>query len=271
MLNDRIRQAAVLIFAVLDILTSFALGSSLDQGEADTLVYFLPFGLTFAIWGVIFASGLAYAIYQSLPDQRERLLHRRVGPWLALNAALTALWNITAGTAELPAYADSRSLLIWGTVLILLGMLASLTRVIVILRASDGELSGRDRALVQFPVTVFFAWLNVAAIANTAAALAASGFEGGDSGPLWAAAMLAVAAVLASAMILYSRPGPGTLTYSAVIVWAAVGIFFNNIERSTLVAGASIAVAVIVVGVTAAHLANNQRASRLNRPRGAAA
>lgn len=249
-MNDRLRQLAVVVFAVLDIVSSFWLGSSLDQGPEQAPVYFLPFGLTFAIWGVIFTAQVVYAVYQALPGQRGRLLHRRIGGWVAVNAALTALWNFTAGSAEQPGNADIRALLISATVVILVGMLFSLTQAFIVLRRMHHELTPRDRWLAQFPVTVFFAWLNVAMIANTTAALAANGFTGAPNGALWAVGMLLVAAVLTSTVILYSRAGLGTLTYSGVIIWAIIGIFFNNYNRSSLVAVFCVAVAAVVIVVT---------------------
>ncbi|MDX2162133.1 MAG: hypothetical protein SF162_12465 [bacterium] len=253
-MNALIRPGAVVIFAVLDILSSFWLGSSLDQGSDPTPVYFLPFGLTFAIWGLIFSSQLVYAVYQALPSQRDRAIHRRIGGWVALNAALTALWNFTAGSAGQQNSPDFQPLFVVATVFILVGMLFALTQVFIAFREMHADLTPRDRALVQFPLTVFFAWLNVAMIANTTAGLDAVGFTGEPNGAIWAAVMLVIAAVVASLMIFYTRPGIGTFTYTGVIIWAVVGIFFNNFERSTLVAGVSVLVTGIVIMAAWLHL-----------------
>jgi hypothetical protein len=253
MMSDRLRQIAVIVFAVLDVVSSFWLGDSLDQGSDPTPVYFLPFGLTFAIWGVIFTSALVYAGYQALPGQGERLLHRKIGWWVALNGALTALWNFTAGTAGQQNDPNFQPLLVVATVIILVGMLFALTRVFIIFRQMDAGLTARDRWLAQFPTTVFFAWLNVAMIANTTAALDAVGWTGEPNGALWAVGMLIVASALASLMIVYTRPGIGTVTYTGVILWAVVGIFFNNIDRSLLVALTCLVVAVIVLAVAVIH------------------
>lgn len=258
-MKDRVRQFAVLVFAALDIFSSFWLGSSLDQAASDAPVYFLPFGPTFAIWGVIFTSQMVYAVYQALPAQRERLLHRRIGGWIACNAALTALWNFTAGSAEQAANAAVAPLLVAATVVILVGMLFSLTRAFITLREMHDELTQRDRWLAQFPVTVFFAWLNVAMIANTTAALAANGFTGAPNGPWWAAAMLIIAALLASAIIRYTRVGLATLTYAGVIIWAVIGILFNNLERAPVVVITSVVTLVVVVAVTGFHMAQARR------------
>jgi hypothetical protein len=265
-MNHRIRQIAVIVFAILDIVSSIWLGSGLDQGSDATPVYFLPFGLTFAIWGLIFSSQLVYAVYQALPGQKERLLHQSIGGWVALNAALTALWNFTAGSAGQQASADFQPQFVVATVFILIGMLYTLTRVFIVLRQMHNEMTSRDRWLVQFPFTVFFAWLNVAMIANTTAALDAMGFTGEPIGALWAVGMLLIAAVVASLVIRYTRPGIVTLTYTGVIVWAVVGIFFNNLERSWLVSIICIGVAVIAIAAAGSHLLRSSTRLSTNRP-----
>jgi hypothetical protein len=267
-MTDRLRQFAVIAFALLDIASSFWLGDSFDQlagVDAPPSVYFLPFNLTFAIWGLIFSSQFAYAVYQALPAQRERALHRRIGWWIALNAALTALWNFTAGIAGQPGDLDFQPLLVSATAVILAGMLFALTQTFITFRQMHVDLTGYDRWLAQFPFTVFFAWLNVAMIANTTAALNALGVPSEPNGAIWAAGMLIVAALLAALMIRYSRPRLGTVTYTAVIVWAITGIFFNNVQRSVLVTGVSVAVALIVITVALIHLNHdgNLRGTRL--------
>jgi hypothetical protein len=260
-MNRRIRQLLVLAFAILDIVSSFWLGDSLDQTTTTTLepVYFLPFGLTFAIWGLIFSTGLLYAIYQLLPAQRNRTLHDRIGGWIALNAALTALWNFTAGQAGTQGTPGFQPVYVVLTVFILAGMLFSLTRVFIILRDRDAELTRGDRWFVQIPVTLFFAWLNVAAIANTTAALSAVGFTGEPNGARWAVAMLIVATILASLIIRYSKPSIGTIVYTAVIVWALIGIFFNNTNRSAFVASVCVAASIVVILVTIFHFSRRNQ------------
>lgn len=260
-MSRRIRQVLVVAFASLDIVSSFWLGNSLDQKTTSTVepVYFLPFGPTFAIWGVIFSTGLLYAIYQLLPAQRNRVVHDRIGGWIALNAALTALWNFTAGQSGTPGTPGFQPVYIVITVFILAGMLFSLTRVFIILHDCDAELTRRDRWFIQVPVTLFFAWLNVAAIANTTAALNAVGFTGEPNGALWAVAMIIVATLLASLIIRYSQPNIGTVVYTAVIVWALIGIFFNNTHRSVLVASACVVASIVVILMTVFHFSKRKQ------------
>ena len=50
----------------------------------------LPADWTFAIWGPIYLAFLGYAVYQLLPAQRGREVHRATGWWLAVSAVLNA-------------------------------------------------------------------------------------------------------------------------------------------------------------------------------------
>jgi uncharacterized membrane protein YhaH (DUF805 family) len=255
-MRDRIRQALVLSGAVLDIAASFWLGTSLDQvpGADPTPVYFLPVNLTFAVWGVIFTSALVYAIYQALPAQTRRPLHRQIGWFAAANAWLTALWIFLSRQAAREGAPDAQPIFVVFTVFVLFGMLFCLTNNIITFRREHDKLTRADRWLAQIPGTIFFAWLNVAAIANITAAFDAYGVTGEPYGAVWAAGMLGVATVLAVLMIRFSRPSAATLAYSGVILWALLGILLNNTGRSELVVGACVAAGVVVALVTAFHL-----------------
>jgi hypothetical protein len=251
----------VVVFTISNIVSSFWLGTRLDQGSEATPVYFLPAGFTFAIWGLIFSSAMVYAIYQALPAQRERTLHRRIGGWVALNAALTLFWNITAGNAGQQGSPNFQPWLVVLTVFLLIGMLFSLTQVFIALRQLHSDLTRQDRWLVQFPTTLFFAWLNVAIVANTSAALVGLGFTGEPNGALWASAMLIVVTVLASVIVTLTRHRISTLTYSGVLIWAIVGIFFNQVDRSVGLAVICVLAASVIALLTFQHLGRHVRST----------
>ncbi|MBC8099398.1 MAG: hypothetical protein H7Y11_08140, partial [Armatimonadetes bacterium] len=116
------------------------------------------------------------------------------------------------------------------------------------LRQHAATLTRTDHWAMQVPVAIYFAWLNVATIANTTAAFDASGWNGEPNGAAWAAAMLVVAAGLASVIIGYLRLRPGMIAYTLVVLWAFAGLYLANAERSGLVAGTAIVAALVVIG-----------------------
>src|SRR5258706_4135095 len=93
---DLARSAVVALLAVVQIVVS-GLGGSGAIGEPIGVVanaYDTPLlaaGWTFAIWAPIYAGFLAYAVYQLLPGQRRREIHRRTGWWMAASAVFNPL------------------------------------------------------------------------------------------------------------------------------------------------------------------------------------
>ncbi|MBC8098665.1 MAG: hypothetical protein H7Y11_04435, partial [Armatimonadetes bacterium] len=172
---DRIRQVSVVIFAIGQMVASFVFGSEQFgeyTAEVTTLgnrpaVYFLPVGITFAIWGVIFIGSLIYAVYQAQPSQTTRAIHRRVGGWAALNSLFCALWLWASAQSGLVGAPGFRPEYVWLTVAFIIGMLFAMTQAMIGLRQHAATLTRTDHWAMQVPVAIYFAWLNVATIANT--------------------------------------------------------------------------------------------------------
>jgi hypothetical protein len=264
-MNDRTRQFLVVFFAIAEVIASFGISSALEQGTTPSPMrpYFLPIDITFIVWGFIYLGALAYAVYQAQNSQRERPIHRRIGGWAILNMALCTLWlpvSVAGGSLGEVGFQPIYTAI---TAVIIVGMLVSMTAVFIILRKMDSQLTTADRWLAQVPMTIYFAWLNVATVANPTAALYAYGVTAGQNGALIAAVMLVIAAVITCAMVLYSRPGIGTLAYILVILWALLGIYLNNTERAMIVSNTAAAVAVVFSLVSVYHFIN--RGGRLMR------
>lgn len=265
-MNDRIRQTLVIIFAIGQWLTAGLIASTFfefneitnSESTVSESDYFIPSNGTFAVWGLIYSGATVYAVYQALPAQRERALHRRVGGWLALNYALCCLWNVVSVQSGQPGTPDFQPAWIGGTVVIIVGMLIALTQVWISLREMNVDLARRDRWLAQAPAAFYFAWINVAVIANTTSLLMAYGINGEPYGVLWSTGMIVVATLLTSLMILYSKASLGTLAYTSVVVWALVGIYIGNNAESVLVGASALLAACVVTLVTALHWINQR-------------
>lgn len=98
--RDRLRQALNLACAFGQVGTTVlivALGADKITGDdPNAITPLVPAGYTFAVWGVIYAGSLAYAVYQALPRHREDELLRRSGPFTAAAFLGTSLWLIAA-------------------------------------------------------------------------------------------------------------------------------------------------------------------------------
>ena len=69
-------------------------GRSVGEVSDGNRSLITPAGYAFSIWGVIFAGASAWAVYQALPGQRVRAVHRRTGWPLAAAFAGNAVWEV---------------------------------------------------------------------------------------------------------------------------------------------------------------------------------
>jgi hypothetical protein len=229
---DLVRGLAVTALAVIQILVAGLGGSGEDVGTVarsyPTPV--LPAGWAFVIWGPIYLGFLGYAIYQLLPAQRSRAVHRATGWWLAVSAVLNMAW-IIAFSARYVLLAE----------LLILALLAVLARVYG--RLSRERAGGpAERVALRLPVALYTGWVSLAVVAGTAATGVRLGLPGdGALAEIAAVLILLVAAGVVSSVITCATAVVG---YAAAVVWALVGIALNGPPASV---GVAAAVATVVV------------------------
>ena len=251
--TDLARNLAVASLAVIQIVVA-GLGGSGGLGEDVGTVArsyptpVLPAGWTFGIWGVIYLAFLGYAVYQLLPTQRAREVHRATGWWLAVSAVLNMAW-ISAFSARYVLLAE----------VLLLALLAVLARVYGRL-SRERAANTRERLALRLPVALYTGWVSLAVVAGTAATGVRLGLPGdGALAEIAAVLILLVAAAIVASVVTYATAVVG---YAAAAVWALVGIALNAPPAAVGVAAA--VAAVIVLFATA------RRVSTSGDPRRAA-
>ncbi len=174
------------------------------------LVYFVPAGYVFAIWGVIYLGWIAFVIYQALPAQHDNSRLHRIG-WLfalscAANAAWLFFWHYNHWTL---------------TVVVMLTLLLLLIAIYLRLNIGRTAVTTAERWCVDIPFSIYLGWISVATIANITDWLYAWKWEGFGIAPtVWAVIMLVVATALALAMALTRAD----IAFLAVLVWSFAGI-----------------------------------------------
>lgn len=195
---------------------------------------FAPAGLTFSIWGVIYLLLGAHVLYQL------GLFH---GPELDAGARLAGDAGRGVGTASsraalltrvgvlfsLSSIANTAWILTWHYDFILVSTILLATMLVLLILITRvirrTELSTRDRLLVRLPFSVYFGWITVATIANVTVWLVSIDWDGfGFSEPAWALLILAVGAVIGTAVILSDRD----IAYGLVLIWAYLGIWIKH-------------------------------------------
>jgi hypothetical protein len=233
--TDLARSAAVGVLAVVQLVVSVLAGSGLAGESVGAVAWsyrtpVLPADWAFAIWGPIYLAFLGYAVYQLLPAQRGRAVHRRTGWWLAASTLLNAGWVLAFST---------RHVLL--AELLLVALLAVLA--LVFGRLSRVRAAGTaERVALRLPVALYTGWVSLAVVAGTAATGVRLGLPG--TGAL--ATIAAVLIVLVAAAIVASVVTVGTAVvgYAAAAVWALVGIALADTPAAV---GVAAAVATVVV------------------------
>jgi hypothetical protein len=227
---DLARGLAVTGLAVMQIVLAGLGGEDVGTVARSYPTPVLPAGWTFAIWGPIYLAFLGYAIYQLLPAQRTRAVHRASGWWLAVSAVLNMAW-IIAFSARYVLLAE----------LLILALLAVLARVYG--RLSRERAAGpAERVALRLPVALYTGWVSLAVVAGTAATGVRLGLPGdGALAEIAAVLILLVAAGIAASVITCATAVVG---YAVAVVWALVGIALNGPPAPV---GVAAAVATVVV------------------------
>lgn len=181
---------------------------------------FVPAGITFSIWGIIYLLLALNVIYQFVYSLRKETADDSFMERIGILFFLTCLFN--AGWVVVWSYEQVKLSL--GIMLLLLVTLA-----VAYLRLGigRGSASGADKAFVHLPYSVYFGWISVATIANAAAFLVSVKWDRlGLPESFWAVAMIAVAVLLALLMLFFRRD----IFYALVVDWALYGILM---KRST--------------------------------------
>ena len=199
---------------------------------------FVPAGLTFSIWGVIYILLLVFTLYQASDmfggKQDRSSFVDRTGALYLLTSILNVGWIL--------AWHYEQVLL---SVLIMLAFLVTL--IALYLRIGNKFASFRERFMAQVPIGVYLGWIAVATVANVTALLVKLGWDGfGISGEVWAIIMVVIAALLAVLM----RIMRGEIAYGLVAVWALAGIAIKRLGTEPVVisvAYTAMAAAAVVV------------------------
>jgi hypothetical protein len=238
--KDTLRQLAnalsVLLALTVNILASTLPLNGQNTGEISDrfLVYFVPAGYVFAIWGLIYIGWIAFTIYQFQPAQKENLRMRGLGYLFALSGIFNAAW-----------------LVCWHynlfglSVLVMLTLLGLLIASYLKLNVGRTSVSTAEKWSVDIPFSVYLGWISVATVANVTDWLYLVNWNGFGIAPqVWAVIMLVVASVLGLLMTVTRRDSG----YVFVLVWSFAGIAAKQ-SAEPLVANSAWIATLVMLGL----------------------
>jgi hypothetical protein len=177
---------------------------------------FVPSGLTFSIWGVIYLLLAAFVVYQAAaPGRNAADFLQKIGPLFIVSSAANIGWIFLWHYQR-----------VYASLAVMLLLLASLLAIYLRLDIGIQASSWRVKLLVQLPFSVYLGWITVATIANATAVLVHAGWNRfGASEQFWTVAVLIVAAVI-TLVVLFTR---NDLFYALVVLWAFLGILIKRL------------------------------------------
>ena len=188
---------------------------------------FVPAGLTFSIWGVIYILLLLYVIFQF--KDSNALAVSKISLAFGITCLLNALWIVFWHYGKLPL-----------SLLVMAGLLASLIYINIAIR-------DLPFGIIKASFGIYLGWICIATIANVTAVLVTSGWNGFNiSQEAWTIIMIAVGTLLV-ALAIYRLNNP---FLGLAVVWAFLGIAIKRQDDYKTILITAVIAMVIISGVT---------------------
>jgi hypothetical protein len=224
------KYVSILLFIVMIVMNYLANALPLNNKTTGELSdsfpnLFVPAGITFSIWGIIYLLLAVYCVLQfTNPDQ---VIITKITWAFALSCLLNALWIVCWHYGFLPL-----------SVIVMLSLLVTL----IYINMSIHEL---PFGLVKAAFGIYMGWICIATIANVTALLVNYNWNGfGISHETWTIVMIGAGAIIATlSLFRFNNPYIGL-----VVIWAFAGIIIKrSADYRSIVIAASIGIAVLAV------------------------
>ncbi|MFH1032576.1 MAG: hypothetical protein V1767_08470 [Chloroflexota bacterium] len=186
---------------------------------------FVPAGLTFSIWGIIYVLLTVFVVYHLVTvirnDAEGLSSFGKIGVLFFISSALNISWIFAWHYEIVPL-----------SVVIMLLLLASL--IIIYLRLGIGKsaTSLKVQYLVHLPFSVYLGWITIATIANITALLVEINWNRlGVSEQFWTVLVVIVGIAITLGMLIKR----GDIYYCLVVDWALLGILLKRMASFPVV------------------------------------
>jgi hypothetical protein len=196
---------------------------------------FVPAGLTFAIWGLIYVLLAIFVIYQLMPsikrDPQKVDFVQKIGPLFFVSCLANMGWIFAWQYQVLPL-----------SLVLMLVLLGCLLAIYLRLNIGKSEATKARKYLVHLPFSVYLGWITIATIANVTALLVDANWgRWGFGEQFWAVAVIIVGIGIALS-ILFTRKD---IYYCLVVDWALLGILIKRLSVTTVPAQSVVVVTIV--------------------------
>lgn len=209
-----------------------------NTGELSDLYpnLFVPAGLTFSIWGVIYFLFALFTIYQARDIFKSEKVDMAFLDQISYGFIIASAANISW-------------IFFWHYEFVLFSLIVMIvlffSLLFIYLRLDIGktEVSRNEKLLVHVPFSVYIGWITVATVANVTAVLVDAGVA--SFGPLaeFLTVFVIAVVVIITTLMLWTRKD---VAYSLVVVWASVGIVIKQLSQNLLIAVSALIAAIII-------------------------
>jgi len=205
---------------------------------------FVPSGLTFSIWGLIYlllAIYVTYGMVQAIRMPAEETSYiSRIGVFFIITCIANAAWIFCWHYELLPL-----------SLLCMLILLVALVAIYLRLNVGRAATGPAEKFLVHLPISIYLGWISIATIANVTAVLVAFKWnQFGINEQVWAVLMIGIGTALAL-LVLFQRKDA---FYALVVDWAVLGILIkraseNRASVQGIIITSSICISLITIAV----------------------
>jgi benzodiazapine receptor len=183
----------------------------ITTGEASVLYpnLFVPAGLTFSIWGLIYFLWIIVIVKQWRRGSTDQQISGMFGFWFFTTCIFNVAW----------IFAWHYQWIVVSMIVMVL-LLFSLAMMFIRLHCSSEEFD-KTPWLPSMALGCYFGWISIATVANFTAILVHFSWGGFGLSPVfWTCTMITIASALGIFMVLKY----GDIAFGAVVIWALIGI-----------------------------------------------
>jgi hypothetical protein len=242
------KRSTYIILSILNILGF--LGTVIVNGLANALPInnkttgelsdqypnlFVPQGLTFSIWGVIYILLAIYVTYQLISslkkDTQTIWFIDKIGILFFVTSLANIGWIFTWHYQILPL-----------SLILMLILLGSLIAIYLRLGIGQSNTTKTEKYMVHLPFSFYLGWITIATIANMTALLVDIKWDRfGFSEQFWAVLMIIVGIAIAVALLRKRND----IFFCLVVDWALLGILLKRLATETIPAQSIIVITIV--------------------------
>ena len=225
------------------------LNNKTTQQLSDALPnLFVPAGITFSIWSVIYILLGIFAIYQAKDliksDKEDLPFLEKISFFFILSSIANVAWIFFWHYEQVAV-----------SLIVMIVLFISLLMVYLRLDIGKSEVPKHEKYFIHVPISVYFGWITTATVANVTALLVALNWNGfGIAEEVWAVVILAVVAVLYVLTVIMRND----IAYGLVGVWSTLGIVLKQMMGVPVV-GITALIVMIVIGLAIIKVVITQR------------